>query len=87
MFFIVIACEGEGHSLDSFTFDLIHFQIAEKERKEREEYERKLEEDRLRALEIEQEIEEERLEEEKHLKSVLKKQMIELRGRDREVSW
>ena len=61
-------------------------QRIESARKEKEEYERQLEEERLEAMARDRQKMEEKVAEEKKFKDMLKEQMVELKAREIEVS-
>ena len=62
------------------------FQRLESARKEKEEYERQAERERLEAIARDRQKMEEKVAEEKKLKDMLKEQMLELKAREIEVS-
>ena len=62
------------------------FQRLESARKEKEEYERQAERERLEAMAKDRQKMEEKVAEEKKLKDMLKEQMLELKAREIEVS-
>ena len=67
-------------------FGFFFFQRLESARKEKEEYEKQIEKERLMAIARDRQKMEEKVAEEKKLKDMLKEQMLELKAREIEVS-
>jgi hypothetical protein len=80
-----VICYDKYRLLWRIDRDFFCLQRLESARKEKEEFEKEMEEERLAAIARDREKMEEKIEEEKKLKDMLKQQMLEIRARDAEV--